>query len=76
MKLDLDDETVSTLEPLGAALAKLSAEVPLTYPHAYLYGPAGFQAAWRNLWPAYAKGDLETQEFLTRLGTDANSPTG
>jgi hypothetical protein len=50
--------------------------VPLTYPHAFLAAPGGFQAAWMNLWPAYAKGDLSTEEFLDRLFEESTSPTG
>jgi raffinose/stachyose/melibiose transport system substrate-binding protein len=76
VQLDLTDEEIKTLEPLGANLVRQSAELPLTYPHAYFRAPAGFSPAWKNLWPAYVKGELDTQEFLTRLGNDATSPTG
>ncbi len=64
------------LEPLGLALNEETATVPLTYPHPYFNAPAPFQNAFKNLWPAYVNGELDTAEFLSRLAQDAQSATG
>jgi ABC-type glycerol-3-phosphate transport system substrate-binding protein len=64
------------IEPLAAALVKTSATVPLRYPHAFYNAPAPFESAWKNLWPAYAKSKMSTQEFLKKLARDAQSATG
>ncbi|RXZ71847.1 ABC transporter substrate-binding protein [Agromyces albus] len=61
------------LEPLSSALVSASNDVALTYPHVRVHGPAGFGNAWKNLWPAYVKGDIDTETFLTRLADDANA---
>lgn len=60
------------LEPLSAGLVAASHEVEHTYPHVRVHGPAGFGTAWKNLWPAYVKGELTTSDFLSRLAADAN----
>ena len=41
----------------------------LHYPHVRVHGPAGFGNAWKNLWPAYVKGAMDTATFLSRLAT-------
>ena len=64
------------LEPLGAALVAKAATIRTQYPHAFYNSPALFQNTWKNLWPAYAKGQLDTQEFLSKLASDAQSTTG
>lgn len=64
------------LEPLGLALNERATDVPLTYPHAYFNAPAPFQNAFKNLWPAYVEGEMDTSEFLSRLSEDAQSATG
>jgi raffinose/stachyose/melibiose transport system substrate-binding protein len=64
------------LEPLSAGLIARAADVAYTYAPVPNYGPPGIQTAWRNLWPAYAKGQMDTDEFLSRLSDDATSPTG
>ncbi|TWD73009.1 ABC-type glycerol-3-phosphate transport system substrate-binding protein [Kribbella amoyensis] len=64
------------LEPLSTGLAKAATTTRYTYPHVRVYGPAGFGNAWKNLWPAYAKGEIDTPEFLGRLGADATKRAG
>jgi ABC-type glycerol-3-phosphate transport system substrate-binding protein len=64
------------LEPLAVALVKRANTVPLTYPHPYYNAPAPFESTWKNLWPAYVKGQLGTKDFLSKLAHDAQSPTG
>lgn len=64
------------LEPLGLELNERASTVPVTYPHPYANAPAPFQNAFKNLWPAYVKGELSTQEFLSRLAEDSQSATG
>ncbi|MDQ0895030.1 ABC transporter substrate-binding protein [Agromyces ramosus] len=61
------------LEPLSSALVTASNDVAQTYPHVRVHGPAGFGNAWKNLWPAYVQGDIDTDAFLTRLAEDANA---
>jgi raffinose/stachyose/melibiose transport system substrate-binding protein len=65
-----------TLEPLASALVKKAGSVPLTFPHPYYNAPAPFSSAWKNLWPAYVKGQMSTHDFLSKLSKDAQSPTG
>lgn len=65
-----------TLEPLGLALNQQSSSAPLTYPHAFFAAPAPFQDTWKNLWPAYVKGQMDTKGFLSKLASDAQSTTG
>ncbi|NEE04593.1 ABC transporter substrate-binding protein [Phytoactinopolyspora halotolerans] len=61
------------LEPLATGLIEEAAESTYRYPHVRVHGPAGFGAAWKNLWPAYVKGEMATDEFLQRLTDDAMS---
>lgn len=63
----------SNLEPLGATLAGQAETLPFTYPHWRVNAPAGFLDAWKNFWPAYVKGELDTETFLQRLAEAALS---
>lgn len=71
----VDDSALEAadLEPLSAGLVAASDDVAFTYPHVRVHGPAGFGNAWKNLWPAYVKGDIDTETFLSRLASDANA---
>ena len=71
--LSLSEDQQQQLEPLALHVVDESKATSFAYPHAFFAAPAGFSDAWNNLWPAYAKGDLETNEFLTRLGSDATA---
>jgi ABC-type glycerol-3-phosphate transport system substrate-binding protein len=64
------------LEPLAEALVAKSATIETQYPHAFFNGPAPFESTWKNLWPAYVKGEYDTKEFLSRLASDSQSTTG
>lgn len=59
------------LEPLSSGLVTQITQVANTYPHARVHGPGGIDAAWKNLWPAYVRGEIDTKAFLSRLATDA-----
>ncbi|WP_162458457.1 ABC transporter substrate-binding protein [Pseudactinotalea terrae] len=61
------------LEPLSAGLVIAAAEAEFTYPHVRVFGPAGFGPAWKNLWPAYVNGEMDTSTFLSRLSADATA---
>jgi len=76
IKVTFTDAEAKKLEPLALGLSRAADTVPFEYKEVHLSAPGGFQLAWTNLWPAYVKGDLSTDEFLERLGTDTLSPTG
>ena len=59
------------LEPLSSGLVAQIPKVATTFPHARVHGPGGIDAAWKNLWPAYVRGEIDTKAFLSRLATDA-----
>ncbi len=59
------------LEPLATGLIEQATDLEHAYPHARVHGPAGLDTSWKNLWPAYVKGDLDTDEFLERLTVDS-----
>lgn len=75
VEIEFSEDESQALEPLAAGLVEEASNVPLSFPHVYVRAPSGFATAWKNLWPAYVKGDMDTNEFLTRLGDDATSPT-
>jgi raffinose/stachyose/melibiose transport system substrate-binding protein len=75
-KTNLSAADEKQLEPLAARVAEESTTVPTTFVHASFYAPPAFLDAWQNLWPAYVKGDMSTQDFLSQLAQDASSPTG
>lgn len=59
------------LEPLSSRLVAEIPKVALTFPHARVHAPGGIDGAWKNLWPAYVKGTIDTKAFLSRLATDS-----
>jgi ABC-type glycerol-3-phosphate transport system substrate-binding protein len=71
VKVETAELEAADLERLSAGLVAQSADVEITYPHVRVHGPAGFGNAWKNLWPAYVNGELDTETFLTRLSEDA-----
>ena len=74
VEIELSGSETRGLEPLAGELVKQSTSVPLTFPHVYFSAPGAFATAWKNTWPAYVQGKLDTAEFLKRLGSDATSP--
>jgi raffinose/stachyose/melibiose transport system substrate-binding protein len=76
VKLDYSKAERRHLEPLAAGLVDEAAHVPLSFPLFTFKAPSAFESAWRNLWPAYVKGSMDTDTFLSRLGSDATSTTG
>jgi raffinose/stachyose/melibiose transport system substrate-binding protein len=71
VKLTLSGRETASLEPLAAALVKQSSSIPDTYAHVYFSAPAAFATEWKNAWPAYVQGKLDTTEFLGRLSRGA-----
>lgn len=71
VNVDPEEFKAADVEPLSVQIVEQAEEATYSYPHVRVHGPAGFGDAWKNLWPAYVKGELDTREFLSRLGTDA-----
>ena len=69
VKTDFSDAEKKTLEPLALNLNEQVEALPATlnYPHAWTPKLA---SAWKNLWPAYAEGDIDTSALLDRLVQD------
>lgn len=76
VEIKLSPQETARIEPLSRNLADEVEDLKLIFPHVYTRSPSGFQNAWKNLWPAYARGEMSTDAFLTKLGQDATSPTG
>lgn len=75
-KFDPTEADRKRLEPLAAALVKKAATIKTQYPHAFYNSPAPFENTWKNLWPAYVKGQYDTKGFLRKLASDVQSKTG
>ncbi len=73
VRVDAAATDAADLEPLATGLIEQAADLEYAYPHARVHGPAGLDTSWKNLWPAYVKGDLDTDEFLQRLTADSAS---
>lgn len=74
VKVAAADLKAADLERLSSSLvAAAEDEKVTTYPHVRVHGPAGFGNAWKNLWPAYVKGEMDTPKFLTRLSQDSKA---
>ncbi len=69
VKTDFSDEDKKTLEPLALRLNEQIDSLPatLTYPHPW---SPKLSTAWKNVWPAYVQGDIDTSEFLDRIAQD------
>ncbi|MFC0528592.1 ABC transporter substrate-binding protein [Phytohabitans kaempferiae] len=55
------------LDPVTLALVQDALTAEHVYPAVQFVLPGTFGDAWRNFWPAYAQGDLDTETFLNRL---------
>ncbi|WP_165362552.1 ABC transporter substrate-binding protein [Promicromonospora panici] len=73
VQVDAAATEAADLEPLATGLIEQTADLTYSYPHARVHGPAGLDTSWKNLWPAYVKGDMDTDEFLQRLTDDSAS---
>lgn len=73
VQVDAAATKAADLEPLATGLIEQAADLTYSYPHARVHGPAGLDTSWKNLWPAYVKGDMDTDEFLQRLTDDSAS---
>lgn len=72
VKLGLtDEELAATLDPLYLPVFKASETASHIYPYPQFLLPQSFVDAWRNNWPAYAQGGMDTQEFLDLLSDGA-----
>lgn len=67
------DLQAADLERLSSGLGAQATVVPNTFPHARVHGGGGIDAAWKNLWPAYVSGQMDTATFLERMATDSVS---
>lgn len=73
VQVDPTATAAADLEPLATGLIEQAVDLKYSYPHARVHGPAGLDTSWKNLWPAYVKGDMDTDEFLQRLTEDSAS---
>ncbi|WP_309085887.1 extracellular solute-binding protein [Chelativorans sp.] len=73
VKIEPEAIVASNLEPLGSTLAEQADSLAFTYPHWRVHAPGLFLEAWRNLWPAYVRGELNSETFLQRLANDAGA---
>jgi len=73
VQVDAKALSTSKLEPLGSRLAEQADSLAFTYPHWRVHAPGLFLEAWRNLWPAYVGGEMDTEDFLRRLANDARA---
>ncbi|MDR7381214.1 ABC transporter substrate-binding protein [Promicromonospora iranensis] len=73
VQVDAAATEAADLEPLATELIEQATGLTYIYPHARVHGPAGLDTSWKNLWPAYVKGDMDTDEFLQRLTDDSAS---
>jgi raffinose/stachyose/melibiose transport system substrate-binding protein len=76
-KIDLTPTQVRQLEPVTYKLVKTSDQVKYHYEHAKFATLQPFTDAWKNYWPAYVKGSIDTKTFLQRIaGAAKPSATG
>jgi raffinose/stachyose/melibiose transport system substrate-binding protein len=74
-KINLTAAQVKKLEPVTYALVKSSDSVRYHFEHAKFATLQPFTDAWKNYWPAYVQGSIDTQTFLQRIAAAAK-PTG
>jgi raffinose/stachyose/melibiose transport system substrate-binding protein len=67
VQLELTPDQRDQVEPLTLDLLETADSVTYRYPHAKFATLQPFTDAWKNYWPAYVQGSIETTEFLERL---------
>lgn len=67
IELEFSEEARAQLPAMNVALADAAADATHTYPSLSHVLPPQFLDAWRNFWPAYVQGDINTDELLDRL---------
>jgi raffinose/stachyose/melibiose transport system substrate-binding protein len=72
-KINLTPDQVKTLEPVTYKLVQASDHVKYHYEHAKFATLQPFTDAWKNYWPAYVKGSIDTKTFLNRIAAAAKS---
>jgi raffinose/stachyose/melibiose transport system substrate-binding protein len=70
-KITLGAGQVKQLEPVTYKLVKLSDHVKYHYEHAKFATLQPFTDAWKNYWPSYVKGSIDTKAFLQRIAAAA-----
>ncbi len=66
-KLRLSAKQIKTLEPLAYHLVSIAPTIKYHYPHAKFATPQAFSDAWKNYWPGYVQGGMNTTDFLNKL---------
>jgi ABC-type glycerol-3-phosphate transport system substrate-binding protein len=70
-KINLTPSQVKRLEPVTYKLVTLSDRVKYHYEHAKFATLQPFTDAWKNYWPAYVQGSINTHAFLQRIAAAA-----
>ena len=71
VKLNLTAKQLKQVEPLTYQLVKLSGHVKYTFEHAKYATLQPFTDAWKNYWPAYVQGSINTSTFLQDIAKAA-----
>jgi ABC-type glycerol-3-phosphate transport system substrate-binding protein len=71
VKLNLTPAQKKQVEPLTYSLVKQSGSVKYTFEHAKYDTLQPFTDAWKNYWPAYVQGSIDTSKFLNNIATAA-----
>jgi ABC-type glycerol-3-phosphate transport system substrate-binding protein len=74
VKLNLTPKELKQVEPLTFKLVLQSGHVRYTYEHAKFATLQPFTDAWKNYWPAYVQGSINTSTFLSDIA-NAAKPT-
>lgn len=70
---EFTEEQRAQLPAANVDLFEAAADAEHTYRALALVLPSTFSDAWRNYWPAYVQGDLDTAGFLTELSNSIAS---
>jgi ABC-type glycerol-3-phosphate transport system substrate-binding protein len=70
-KINLTASQVKKLEPITYKLVTLSDRVKHHFEHAKFATLQPFTDAWKNYWPAYVQGSIDTHTFLERIAAAA-----
>jgi ABC-type glycerol-3-phosphate transport system substrate-binding protein len=71
VKLNLTPAQLKQVEPLTFNLVKQSGSIPYTFEHAKYDTLQPFTDAWKNYWPAYVQGSIDTSKFLDDIAKAA-----
>ena len=71
VQMHLTAKQLKQVEPLTYQLVKQSGQVKYTYEHAKYATLQPFTDAWKNYWPAYVQGNIDTSTFLQDIAKAA-----